>query len=167
MLIRTEQECDHANVRALNEAAFPSAAEAGLVDALREQASPIISLVMENDETISGHIMFSPVSVKGVDTPLMMGLAPMAVAPAFQGTGIGSQLVQAGLEKCRRIGAVAVVVLGHPGYYPRFGFQPSTVFALKSEYDVPADVFMAQELVPGALQEISGTIQYHPAFAGL
>jgi putative acetyltransferase len=94
-----------------------------------------------------------------------MGLGPMAVAAAHRGQGIGSALVRAGLARCRSIGAVAVVVLGHPQYYPRFGFRPASEFGIGGEYDVPREVFMAIELVPDALRDVSGTIKYHQAFA--
>ena len=91
----------------------------------------------------------------------------MAVAPEFQKSRIGSLLVEAGLEKCKDLGAGALVVLGHPHYYPRFGFRPSTAFRIGCEYDVPEEVFMVQELVSGYLKGKSGTIQYHEAFASV
>ncbi len=93
-----------------------------------------------------------------------MGLAPMAVLPVHQRRGIGSSLVRAGLEACTQLGFAAVIVLGHAEYYPRFGFQPASRFALRCEYDVPDDVFMALELEAGILTGKTGTIQYHPAF---
>ena len=80
-----------------------------------------------------------------------MGLAPMAVMPAHQRKGIGSAIARAGLEQCKQLGFVAVVVVGHPAYYPRFGFSPSTRFGIGSEYEVPEEVFMAMELQPAAL----------------
>ena len=94
-----------------------------------------------------------------------MGLAPMAVLPARQRGGIGSALVRAGLDACRQLGCTAVVVLGHPAYYPRFGFQPASRFALGCEYDVPDEAFMALEVEPGSLVGKAGTIRYHRAFA--
>jgi putative acetyltransferase len=96
----------------------------------------------------------------------LMALAPMAVAPEMQHLGVGSALVLAGLERCRELGCQAVVVLGHPDYYPRFGFVAASRFGITSEYDVPDEVFMAIELVPDALRTTRGTIQYHRAFAG-
>ena len=86
----------------------------------------------------------------------------MAVVPSAQRRGIGSALVSAGLDACRMFDAV--VVLGHAGYYPRFGFVPASRFSLRCEYDVPDDVFMVRELRPGALAGKRGTIRYHPAF---
>lgn len=96
-----------------------------------------------------------------------MGLAPMAVRPGHQGKGIGSALVRAGLQACTDLGANAVIVLGHPEYYPRFGFLPSSRFRLDSEYDVPDEVFLALELEPGALSALSGRVLYHEAFKSL
>ncbi len=96
-----------------------------------------------------------------------MGLAPMAVIPSCQRNGIGSALVRAGLDQCRQLGYGAVVVLGHPEYYPRFGFTPAGQFGLRSEYDVPEEVFVALELDAGFLSGASGTVKYDPAFSSL
>ena len=93
-----------------------------------------------------------------------MGLAPMAVAPSHQHQGIGSALVRAGLERCKALGAGAVIVLGHPEYYPRLGFSPAVRFGIGCEYDAPQEAFMVVELQPGYLRGVSGTIQYHDAF---
>ena len=91
----------------------------------------------------------------------------MAVAPGNQRQGIGSALVRAGLDECKKLGFGAVVVLGHADYYPRFGFVPSTRFGIGCEYDVPEDVFMAMELQQGALRGVSGKVKYHPAFGSV
>jgi putative acetyltransferase len=88
----------------------------------------------------------------------------MAVVPARQREGIGSSLVRQGLERCDEMNAAAVVVIGHPEYYPRFGFIPAARLLLRSEYDVPEDVFMVHEFRDGALAGRSGTIRYHPVF---
>jgi len=146
MLIRAEKESDRDAVFAVNLSAFETPAEATLVDVLREQAQPVLSLVAEKNGNVVGHIMFSPVSLSENPDLKVMGLAPMAVAPEHQRKGIGSALVRAGLEQCRQLGFVAVVVLGHPEYYPRFGFSPSSRFGIDSEYEVPEEVFMAVEL---------------------
>jgi putative acetyltransferase len=164
MKIRLELPTDADAVRAVNRAAFEKNTEADLVDLLREQASPIISLVGEDAGSIKGHILFSPVTLLGHPSLKIMGLAPMAVLPDHQRRGIGSALVRAGLDACRQFGFGAVIVLGHAEYYPRFGFQPASRFGIKCEYDVPDDVFMALELLPSAMAEKSGTIRYHPAF---
>jgi putative acetyltransferase len=167
VLIRPERETDEAAVHAVNASAFETPVEADLVDALRRQAKPIVSLVADDRGAIVGHIMFSPVTLSGHPALRLMGLAPMAVVPTHQRQGIGSALVTTGLEQCRQLGFAAVVVLGHPAYYPRFGFSPSTRFGIGCEYDVPEDVFMVMELQAGALRGASGTIQYHAAFSNL
>jgi len=165
--IRPEAPGDHAGVRAVNVAAFETPAEADLVDALRAQARPLVSLVADEAGVIVGHIMFSPVTLPGHPALALMGLAPVAVTPARQRAGIGAALVRAGLEACRRLAADAVVVLGHPDYYPRFGFAPGVRSGLGCEYDVSAEAFMVLELRPGALRGASGRVQYHAAFASL
>lgn len=167
MTIRLEQTEDQPTVRELLLAAFEGPGEANLVEALRIEASPIVSLVSVDGDTINGHILFSPVTLSGDPNLNVMGLAPMAVWPQHQRTGIGSDLVRAGLDACRELGTQAVVVLGHPEYYPRFGFHPSKKYSIDSEYNVPEDVFMAMELKPGTLTGKTGRISYHEAFGRL
>ena len=167
MLIRAEEQRDRTAVHAVNVSAFETPAEADLVDALREQAEPLVSLIAEDNGAIVGHIMFSPVSLSGHAALKIMGLAPMAVAPGHQRKGIGSSLVRAGLEQCRQLGFGAVVVLGHPTYYPRFGFSSSTRFGIGCEYEVPEEVFMVVELEAGFLRDASGRVKYHIAFSNI
>jgi putative acetyltransferase len=165
MEIRPETPEDWPRIRELTSRAFGQPDEADLIDALRHEAQPFISLVAtEHDEPV-GHISFSPVTI-GTDSSLdSMGLAPMAVAPECQRRGIGSQLVRSGLDACRQHGVGVVVVLGHPEYYPRFGFVAASRKGLSCEYAVPDEVFMALELTPGALRERSGLVRYHPVFS--
>lgn len=167
MNIRPERPADAAAIDAVNRAAFGQPAEATLVADLRDQASPLVSLVADAGSEIVGHVLFSPVTLTNHADVKIMGLAPMAVLPAMQRRGIGSTLARAGLDACTRLGYDAVVVVGHAQYYPRFGFRPASAFGLRCEYDVPDEVFMALELAPGRLAGKSGTIRYHPAFAGL
>ncbi len=167
MLIRAEKESDQEYTREINILAFDTQSEANLVDAIRQQAQPTISLVAEDKGEVVGHIMFSPISLAGHSDLKVMGLAPMAVTPALQKKGIGSALVRAGLEECRRLEFAAVIVLGHPEYYPRFGFLPSSRFGIDSEYDVPEEVFMAIELQPNSLSGKSGRVRYHSAFSNV
>jgi putative acetyltransferase len=154
--------------------AFGQPQEASLVDALRASAHPHVSLVAVEDGEVVGQIFFSPVSIEPDETVskkavaatgTAMGLAPMAVLPQHQNQGIGSQLVREGLQACLRLGCEVVVVLGHPEYYPRFGFVPASRKGLRCEYDVPDEVFMATELVPGALEGVRGLVKYHPEFS--
>ena len=112
--------------------------------------------------------MFSPVELSNnPENVAITGLAPMAVLPDYQKKGIGSALVRKGLEYCREAGFKAVVVLGYPEYYPKFGFIPSVQFNIKSEYDVPENVFMIQELEKGVLKNGNGIIKYHEVFNGV
>jgi putative acetyltransferase len=165
MIIREERAGDAERIRSVNLAAFDTSTEADLVDALRREARPLVSLVAEDDGDVIGHILFSPVTLASEPALVLMGLAPMAVVPSRQRQGVGSALVREGLERCRGLDAAAVVVLGHAGYYPRFGFLPAARLSLRSEYDVPEEVFMVRELRDGALRGVSGTIRYHRVFA--
>jgi putative acetyltransferase len=165
MIIRPEKPADRDAIRTINLDAFDSDTEANLVDALRDSGTEFISLVAESKDTLVGHILFSPVTCTG--DAKIMGLAPMAVRKAWQRQGVGTQLVEAGLQACRQAGAVAVIVLGHPQYYPRFGFEPAANHGIESEYEVAAEVFMVKALQPGALDAINGLLRYHPAFPAL
>lgn len=165
LIIREETPADYAAVRTVNERAFERAGEADLVDALRKNASPYISLVAELDKQVVGHIFFSPVVIESEAASFTaLGLAPMAVFPEFQNQAIGSALVRRGLEECSRLDHDVVVVLGHPDYYPRFGFVPAATKGLSSEYPVPNEVFMVVELSPNALAGRQGLVKYHPEF---
>lgn len=167
MNIRPETGADVDAIRRVNDLAFGTTGEGRLVDALRAAATPFVSLVAEDDGEIVGHIAFSPVTVEREDGRrfTIAGLAPMTVTPSRQKEGIGSMLVEAGLDACRRAGFTAVVVLGHPEYYPRFGFAPASRSGLRSEYDVPDEAFMLMELAPGGADELRGLARYHAAFA--
>jgi putative acetyltransferase len=162
--IRLETPDDIPGIHQVNRRAFETATEADLVDALRRQADPFVSFVAVVDGEVAGHILFSPVTLSSNPALRVMGLAPMAVLPDRQQQGIGSALVRAGLEECRRLDASGIVVLGHAAYYPRFGFVPASRFGVTCEYDVPDEVFMAMELKAGALKERPGVIRYHAAF---
>jgi putative acetyltransferase len=166
MRVRAELPADVDAVRELNRAAFGGPDEARIVDALRATVTPLVSLVAEAQDRVVGHILFSPVTLAATPHPLVMGLAPMAVLPSHQRAGIGTALVHAGLDACRALGAAGVVVVGHPTYYPRFGFVPASRFGLTCEYDVRDDVFMALELTPGALAGYREQVRFHPAFGG-
>jgi len=165
--IRAEEEKDWPAVYSLNKSSFETVSEADLVDLLRAQVSAVISLVAEVDQEVVGHIMFTPVSLSGFPASSIMGLAPMAVSSNKRSLGIGSALVRKGMEECRKLGIGAVVVLGHSGYYPRFGFKPASLFSIQCEYDVPEEMFMAVEVEPSYLSEKYGVVKYHELFAGV
>lgn len=165
LIIREECETDHTAIQTINDEAFGSDVESRLIQALRADGSALISLVAEDKGRVVGHIVFSPVTMEPSSTVKIAGLGPMSVTPQLQRSGIGSQLVKRGLDICQERGYEAAVVLGHPDYYPKFGFKPASTFRIKSTYNVPDDVFMAMELREGALQTVQGTAHYHKAFA--
>lgn len=166
--VRTEESSDVEAIDRLTELAFGQRGEADLIHELRRQGAATVSLVAELDGKVVGHILFSPVRLRdGRFEGSALGLAPMAVTPKRQRTGVGSLLVEAGIESCRRLGHAAVVVLGHPEFYPRFGFRPAQSFGLNCEYPVAPEAFMAMELRPGALGDVGGLVTYHPAFAAV
>ena len=134
------------------------AAEADLVDKLREAGALTVSLVALAKAEIVGHIAFSPAKIETDETSVeAIGLGPMAVIPEEQNKGIGSELVIAGLDECVKKGYKIAVVLGHPNYYPRFGFAVAKLFGIGCEYNVPSEAFMIKELEEGSLSGVSGT----------
>ena len=163
--VRAEALPDHGQVRELNRQACGRRGEGALVDALRD-LSGCISLVATQGDLVVGHILFTPVEIAGPGSGVRAaGLGPMAVLPTHQRRGTGSQLVQEGLARCRQVPYDLIVVLGHPGYYPRFGFLPGSRYALRCEYQVPDEVFMAMELTPRALAAGGGLVKYLPEFS--
>ena len=166
--VRPERPGDAPAVRRVNEHAFGRAPEADLVDALRDRGQATLSLVAGLQDRIVGHILFSPVAIEaGGEVTVVLGLGPMAVLPAHQRAGIGSLLVRTGIEECRRTGHGGVVVLGHPEYYPRFGFVPASRHGLAWEHPAPDEAFMVLELRNGALPRPGGIVRYQPEFGGV
>lgn len=170
--IRPEQPEDIPAVHLLNVQAFETPDEADLVDRLREDVDPFISLVAVDDSLdggeVIGHILFTSVTIEpAVLDRRLCGLAPMAVLPERQRQGVGSLLVEAGLSASHAAGFHAAVVLGHPEFYPRFGFKPASTRGLTSRYAVRPEYFMVVELVEGGLQGVHGQVHYHPIFDAL
>jgi len=164
--IRSEETKDFPMIWQINKAAFDRDAEADLVNNLRNAGAVTLSLVADSFGQLVGHIMFSPmvIATDRGEIPAV-GLGPMAVLPGFQNRGVGSQLVRTGLERLKEMGHQIVIVLGHPWFYPRFGFQPSQPLGIRWENNVPDEVFMVMPLRDGALEGIRGVARYHPAFA--
>lgn len=173
MEVRSEKPEDIAAIRRVNIAAFGREDEANLVDRLRNVASTLSLVAVEAEqgeaEQIVGHIFFSPVAIEGEGAidGLVLGLAPVAVLPDYQRQGIGSRLIRQGLAECAHVHCKAVVVLGHPEYYPRFGFIPAKQRGLKCEYPVPEEAFMVVELEQNALEGCGGTVKYCSEFNDL
>jgi putative acetyltransferase len=165
-VIRDEAERDTAAVRALLIAAFESPVEAGIVDALRLACSDRISLVAEDGDEVAGHILFTPVDLATTGGVVRgYGLAPMAVRPDRQRRGIGSRLVHAGLARLRQADAPFVIVIGHPDYYPRFGFRPASRYGVRCQWpDIPDAAVMLLVLDP-ARTPFEGEARYRPEFA--
>ena len=163
MLIRPESVEDGEAIHHVNRAAFGRSAEATLVDRLRQDGLVVVSLVAVEDSRIVGHILFSrlPIHTSLVVIPAV-ALAPMSVIPDRQRQGIGSALVREGLRACRAAGERIVIVLGHPEYYPRFGFSSALASRLRSPFSGRS--FMALELESAALAGVSGEVRYPPAF---
>lgn len=163
--VRLEAQTDHSSISSLVEAAFPSPAEARLVETLRMAGQLAVSLVAVSGSAIVGHIAFSPVYVDTPSGPVPgLGLAPVSVAPPCQGQGIGSLLVRTGIQQCRTLSAGYLVVLGSPGYYRRFGFAAASRWGLGNEYGA-TDGFMALELAPSGIPRGGGLVRYAPPLA--
>ncbi len=163
MIIRNETPADHAQVDALNREAFGGPYEAGLIARLRHDGLVALSLVAIVDDEVIGHLLLSwlPTTMDGraVDAA---ALAPMAVAPRYQTQGVGSKLVHASIDAAHAIDIEAIIVLGHPDFYPRFGFSADLARRIDTPY--PGDAFMALELKPGALAGSRGKVTYPDAF---
>jgi len=162
--IRNESPDDAPAIREVHEQAFSGPAEASLVHSLRQHGKVAVSLVAEDEGTVVGHVLFTPVTIDPFHRGFQgVGMAPLAVLPPYQHRGIGSHLVHAGLDACRKLGFKLAVVLGDPDFYPRFGFHRALVHGLDNEYH--ADLaFMAMALENGALESLCGTIRYQPEF---
>ncbi len=165
-IIRLENGADQASIREVNQLAFGQDDEADLVDALRAGGHARVSLVAELAGRIVGHILFSELPIVTRDGVVgALALAPLSVIPSQQRRGIGSMLVAVGLRECVKAGHRIAVVLGHREFYPRFGFSAALAERLVSPFSGPS--FMALELVPAALEGITGEVRYPPPFAGL
>jgi putative acetyltransferase len=162
VVIRPRMPADDAAIARVTDAAFGTMGEARLIEALREAGTAAIELVAVGDSDVVGHILFSALDVtvdgRAIKT---LALAPMAVTPVQQRTGIGSALVRAGLDRARDGRWEATIVLGHPSYYPRFGFSAAPRH-LEAPYSGRS--FMALVLRPGALDGQSGRVAYPAAF---
>jgi len=165
LIIRLEKPEDKAAIRHVNEEAFGQKEEAEIIEKLRNRGVLTLSLVAVQDDRTVGHIAFSPVKVESERSSFeAIALAPMAVLPAYQRKGIGSRLVRSGLKECQHLGHEIIVVLGHPNYYPRFGFVPAKPKGIKCELEVPDEAWMILELREGALAGRQGTVSFQPEF---
>lgn len=168
--IRPEAPADAPGIRRVNRAAFETDAEARLVDALRacDAYIPDLSLVAVMGGSIVGHLMVTHAAIEASEggTPTL-ALAPMAVVPQHQRCGIGSALVRRALDDASRQGHEIMIVLGHPAYYPRFGFVPASAFGITSPFDAPDEAFMVAWLGEAQPRRVNGCVRYAEPFAAI
>jgi putative acetyltransferase len=169
MIAIAEEKIEDADdVREVILKAFGQPAEANIVDRLRANCpkTKMLSLVARDGEAVVGHILFSPAAIKGqAGTVVGMGLAPLAVLPERQRQGIGSLLVRRGLKMLKERGCPFVIVLGHPDYYPRFGFEPASAHGIASQWDgVPDEAFMILIMDVAVMKSAAGVARYRDEF---
>lgn len=165
--LRPENKNDYSAISMINDMAFGQEAEGKLIENLRKNRKFIkdLSLVACMGSEIVGHILFFPIIIKSDNEEFhSLALAPMSVIPELQSLGIGSQLVQKGLAKAKKLGHKSVIVLGHDNFYPKFGFKPASEFNIKAPFEVPDTAFMAIELYSGSLKNTQGTVTYPKEF---
>ena len=161
--IRKETENDCNDIKSVNDKAFGQENEGKLVKNLRKNEKYIsdLSLIAEVDNKIVGHILFFPIKVISQENEYeTLSLAPMSVLPNYQKMGIGSKLIEYGIKAAKKAGYTSIIVLGHPDFYPRFGFVPASTFGIKPPFEVPDNAFMALELLPNSLKGKQGTVKY-------
>lgn len=159
-MIRIVRPADHAAIAAVTDAAFGGPAESLILKRLREDGDMLFELVELDGEEITGHVAFSRLWADSVQ--LFAALGPLAIRPDRQNQGGGSRLTRAGLDFAKEFGAHGVMVLGHPDYYPRFGFSREAAAQVASPYSKSL-AFLALALEPGALDKPL-TVAYPDAF---
>lgn len=162
--LREAEPGDYAAARRVLTRAFGQPDEADLVEALRAEGVVILELVAESDQQVAGHILYTELPIEASDCAVRAAaLAPLAVDPDFQRRGIGGALIHMSLPMLAHAGVDAVVVLGEPAYYTRFGFSPELAAGLQSPFP-PGPHFMALELSPGSIDGLTGRLCYARAF---
>lgn len=166
--IRPEEPDDIHEIYDLNKLVFGQDNEAKLIDHVRQGPNfiPELSLVAFSDDELIGYILFSRIAItNGEYRHQSLGLASMIVHPAYQKRGIGSKLITYGLQKATELNFTDVFVFGHEFYFPKFGFVPAARWNIRPPFEAPAEVFMALELIPNALFNVSGIVEFPVAFS--
>lgn len=168
VIIRQEQEKDWGSVYGVVKAAFEDTEyadgdEQDLVNRLRKSKAfvPELSLVAEWESKVIGHILFTK---SGIGDNVSLALAPVSVLPEYQGKGVGGKLIEAGHRIAKTLGFDSVIVVGHPTYYPRFGYSSASKWGISAPFEVPDDCFMALELKKDGLKGVSGTAEHPKEF---
>ncbi len=161
--IRRERPEDILAIRNVNDRAFGRPNEGAVIEQLRGVCEGLVSFVAVAEGHVVGHIFFSPVALEAADGGVLwgMGLAPLAVLPEWQRRGIGTELASAGLAAIRETACPFVVVLGHPAYYPRFGFEKASGHGIRCQWNVPDEAFMVLVMDWAAMRGASGVARYH------
>jgi predicted N-acetyltransferase YhbS len=163
IFIRSEKKSDFRDIKKITDLAFKQENEGVMIGKLRENPKYIkdLSLVAIVDDKIVGHILFFPIDIKNESRIITtLSLAPISVHPDFQNKKIGSLLIKTGLKKAKEFGFKSVIVVGHPNYYPRFGFKPASLWNIKLPIEAPDEVFMALELKSDELKDCSGIVEF-------
>lgn len=166
--IRPEQPADIDEIHELNTLVFGQENEARLVDHVRQGPHfiPELSLVAYSDNELIGYILFSQITITNGDyRHQSLGLTSMVVHPEWQKRGNGSKMIAVGLQKATELGYTDVFVFGHEHYFPKFGFLPAARWGIRPPFDAPAEVFMALELIPNALSNVSGIVEFPIEFS--
>jgi putative acetyltransferase len=161
-VVREEQPDDIPSIREVNQRAFGQDQEANIVDALRANGAALLSLVATVEGRVVGHIMYSPLRV---DDLIGAALGPMAILPEYQRRGVGTSLVEAGNRQLSQQGLPFIVVVGHPEFYPRFGFTPASRRHISSEWSLPDEVFMILVLDEARMSGVTGVARYRDEFS--
>jgi len=172
IVVRQETNEDFERVYEVVKTAFLNAEhtngdEQNLVTRLRKSAAfiPELSLVAVIDDKIVGHTMFTKIKIKnGAEEYASLVLAPVSVVTEMQGKGIGTKMIIEGHKTAKRLGYGSVILVGHPSYYPRFGYVPASRFGITAPFDVPDEAFMVCELTANGLHGVAGVVQFPEEF---
>ena len=172
MIIRQEKEADYHSVFHLIRDAFQNEihsdrSEHYLVERLRNSKNfiPELSIVAELDNEIIGYILLTRIKIKNNKNHWnSLALAPVAVLPKLHHQGIGAKLINYAHQKAKELNFNSIVVLGHPTYYPKFGYKMLNQFSIKLPFDAPQENCMAVELTKDSLKDVNGTVEYDKAF---